>query len=328
MKLIPLIAICAIIAPSMSCWATTLPAELTRQPSAEELAPSQTPHLPQVTEAEMAQHLNLVAPFAGIPAAQQEAQQAMATDQARSAKLDQNIHAFCHEQGIELQDYNIRAQVANPPAPFELPKPSATSATPSTTNKDKSPKKDKLSAILGDEIIITCEGGCYFDSEAGILVYIKDIKLRGKDVSLDCDNEVKVYLVPEPAKDKGKDKKEDNKVNVTEKTEDAKAKIGSNLNMKFKDVKMITADGNVIANGKNEKGQRFQAKAQHITVNPLTQEMLMTGGYPSLKDEKNEVQCVDSDGYIRMTKDGKVYIHGKTQTRLTKLEVKNQKDKK
>lgn len=228
-----------------------------------------------------------------VEALREDSGRSSASEAREDARVDKVVREFCSSQGIEL--------------------PLAVHARPAVS-------EDQNTTATKEDMVITCDKGVYFDSQQGLLVYIGNVKLRDPRLDLDCDNQLKVYL--QEGTKKKEEKKPDNDEKEAKKESRAPKTPADTMNVNFDGLKKVTAEGNVVMNRKDEKGKPYQARAQHVTYNAVTGEILLTGGRPSLQDEKNIVRCLTDDGYIRVSEDGKVYIHGKTTTKMR--DVQNQ----
>lgn len=149
---------------------------------------------------------------------------------------------------------------------------------------------------------VTCADGCYFDMEQGVVVFMRDVKVRGEDMSLDCDNELKIFALREESKKKkepGKESKEGPEL----------AQIDFNFNMNKP--RLITASGNVEVQLKDNKGELMGASGDKLTYNGITGETILTGGNLSMTRGQNRVNVSGPDAFIRIYKDGNAYIKGK-----------------
>lgn len=209
--------------------------------------------------------------------------------------VDEDVAQFMRDHGVSMED----AGKKDSPAPASDPKSSTPSGAPEIAGKPA-------------DTVVTCDGGMYFDSEKGIVVYLKNVRVRDPQFSLDCDKELRVFLRPDEKK-AAKKKNDDS-------GDDKEPKFGSNMNVNFNGAKKLTASGNVIVKGQDKKGKKYEGRAQNIIYDVQTEEMLMTGGYPSIKDEKNDIRCIDPGGYIRMTSDGKLIFHGRMKSNFKDIQ--------
>jgi lipopolysaccharide export system protein LptA len=118
-----------------------------------------------------------------------------------------------------------------------------------------------------DDTLITCDGGMYFDSDEGILVYLGNVKVTDPRFSLSGAQQLKVFFEKKPKKKKAK--KDDKKP----------AGMGN-----FGDVQKIVAEGAVLIDQKAVGGKEpVQASGRILTYNIPTGEIIIHGGYPWVK---------------------------------------------
>jgi lipopolysaccharide export system protein LptA len=118
-----------------------------------------------------------------------------------------------------------------------------------------------------DDTLITCDGGMYFDSDEGILVYLGNVKVTNPRFSLSGAQQLKVFFEKKPEKKdaKGKPKKP--------------AGMGN-----FGDVQKIIAEGAVLIDQKGVNGEEpIQASGRILTYNIPTGEIIIHGGFPWVK---------------------------------------------
>ncbi len=200
-------------------------------------------------------------------------------------RINADVRAFCVVQGIPLPQAAPTQSVVPPEKPVD----------PATT------------------MVVSCDKGVYFDSHQGLLVYIGNVRLRDPRLDLDCDNQLKVYLKEDtsPAPKEKEKKPKDPNAPVTP---------ADNMKTNFDGLRKVTAEGNVVLNRKDDKGKSYQARAQRLTYDAITGEILLTGGRPWLQDEKNIVRCLTDEGYIRVDDKGRVYVHGRTSTMMRDIQ--------
>ncbi len=147
-----------------------------------------------------------------------------------------------------------------------------------------------------------------FDSDTGVLAYLKNVRLTEPRFSLTCSHELKVFLEQKAKKPKA-DPKADSKA--------SKAKEKS-LNS-FNGLKRIIATGNVKVTQKDETGNLFIATAESASYDGKTGEMILRGGRPRLQQSAKQYLQAEAPGqYIRIQKNGKlVTSSGKWSMQMT-----------
>lgn len=187
---------------------------------------------------------------------------------------------------------------------------------PQPVDKDQAPKLLK----------VECDGGLYFDTDTGVLAYLKNIRLRDERFQLTCRDELKVFLdqkKEDPAK-KASDAKSDNKTSPAKNTPAAdKSTPAADKNAKdkeedksftqsFGELKRIVAIGKVRVVSKDEKGKTFIATAETASYDAQSGEMILRGGLPRIQYGPNQYLESQAPGqYIRMLKSGKLLTTGK-----------------
>lgn len=215
-----------------------------------------------------------------------------------AARIDKDVLDFCKEQGIEIS--------------------LAVHARPAIAVEDKPINS-------AEDMLIDCDKGIYFDSSQGLVVYIGNVKVRDPRLNLDCDRQLKVYLHEGPPQEKkgGEPKKEDESRDGTEKGQESKhlspKTPADTLNVNFDGIKKMTAEGNVVMNSKDDKGEVYWARAQRATYNALTGEILMTGLPMMVQYMTHNSVTNDPNAYIRVTENGAVVFVGKWTTKLRNI---------
>lgn len=153
----------------------------------------------------------------------------------------------------------------------------------------------------GESLQVSCADGMYFDEEQGVFVFLRDVKLRDPSLSLDCDNQLKIFL----AKDEKK-KKEPGK---SSKNEPELAKV--DFGFDFSRPRLVTADGNVVIKRKDEKGNMMEARGDKLTYDGITGEIIMTGDNLSLSRGDITGDVTGPGAFIRIYKDGHAYAKGR-----------------
>lgn len=189
------------------------------------------------------------------------------------------------------------------------------------------PIKDKGAVDKKDEppMVITSKDGMYFDSETGLLVYLRDVVLTDPRFNLTCDNQLKIYLERDNSKVKKADeKKAEDTANPDKKKEGQGIKTPDTANLNFSGIKNIAASGNVVVTRKNENGQMMEARAEKATYDGKTGEIILSGGgKQSIKEGENLIETSGGDSYIRMYGNGSVRVFGKHT--ITKVRTSDEK---
>lgn len=177
---------------------------------------------------------------------------------------------------------------------------------------------------------VECDGGLYFDSETGVLAYLKNVRLNGAIVDekndppsaprpfrLTCSEELKVFLDKKPVEPKKPQAKPgdapidpDSTVNKAAKPPEEKKDKA--LSDSFGDFKRVIATGNVHVTSKDENGKNFIAEAETASYDRQSGEMILRGGLPRIQYGPNQFLESKAPGqYIRILKNGKLVTTGK-----------------
>ena len=165
------------------------------------------------------------------------------------------------------QDLTDSAAVAKAAAAFaaenDLP-----AAPPATEPASARPFDIKPSP---DATVISCDGGMYFDSDAGVLVYMKNVKVKDPRFHLSAKDQLKIFFSKKPAKEAKQDK-------PTPEKPDDKPSIGGD----FGEPERIVATGAVLfeqmkpASGK----EPIQASGAVLTYHLKDDLVTISGGSP------------------------------------------------
>ncbi|HEY8962082.1 MAG TPA: hypothetical protein VIM57_07730, partial [Luteolibacter sp.] len=274
--------------PSPRAAATALAATLIASPAGAESPARLTPEQRTELSAQAASASDQV------ERAQAEMKQAAAAAQAEVAKANADVATFVKE--AELKD------VTPPPSP--------------TTGESK-PLEVKPGP---NDTIIEAKDGMYFDAEAGVLVYLKDVKLTDPRFTLTGANELKVFLEKKAAP--LKPEKSDNvektappapqaeKREIPPKEKVAPGLVGASGG--FGDVDRIVATGAVHVIQKSTDGKPpVEASATVLTYYAKTGEIVLHGGHPWVVQGDKHMRALEPDLYLRIQKDGSFVTEGR-----------------
>lgn len=145
-----------------------------------------------------------------------------------------------------------------------------------------------------DDTLITCDGGMYFDSDEGILVYLGNVKVTDPRFSLSGAQQLKVFFEKKPEKKKAK--KDDKKP----------AGMGN-----FGDVQKIIAEGAVRIDQKGVNGEEpIQASGRILTYNIPTGEIIIHGGFPWVKQGTYFNRAKEPNLTLRLLTSGSFSMEG------------------
>lgn len=162
-----------------------------------------------------------------------------------------------------------------------------------------------------NDTIISADDGMYFDAEAGLLVYLKNVRLTGPDFDLSGANELKVFLGKKEAK-----KKEPAKdiAPAPEPAKDEKRNAAPGILSAtggFGEPEKIIATGAVKVTQKAKDGKPpVVASAAVLTYDAKSGEIILNGGYPWVQQGANCMRAKEANLYLRIKKDGSFVTEG------------------
>lgn len=189
----------------------------------------------------------------------------------------------------DMQSFFIEAKVAAPSA-----KPNAPAVGSGAGQTAPESQAESLR--------VTCADGMYFDEDQGVFVFLRDVKLRDPSLSLDCDNQLKIFLARDDRKKKSEPRKD-------QKNAPELAKVDFNFN--FSQPRLVTADGNVVIKRKDKKGDMMEARGDKLSYDGITGEIIMTGDKLYLSQGNLSGDVTGPGAFIRIYKDGHVYVKGR-----------------
>lgn len=122
------------------------------------------------------------------------------------------------------------------------------------------------------DTVINCTGGVYFDADAGVLVYLKNVTVKDPRYDLTGANELKIFFGKKPEAPKQPDPPQ---------KPAAKTDISGGFGAKFGDVERIVATGAVRIDQKAVDGKEpIKASGAIFTYNLKDEQIILSGGYP------------------------------------------------
>lgn len=148
------------------------------------------------------------------------------------------------------------------------------------------------------DTLITCDGGMYFDADAGVFVYLKNVRVADPRFALSGANELKIFLGKKP---------EENTEKPT-----APEKPATGLGAKFGDVERIVATGAVrILQKQPEAGKEpVEASGAIFTYHTGSGEIVLSGGYPWVKQGTSFMRAKQPNLNLRIHKNGSFVTEG------------------
>ena len=240
---------------------------------AQPLAAAPPPNLTPKEQAALEADAATKAPI--LAAANAETQKVIADTAAVSNKVDAAAASFLSDAKIPNPAKDIPESAAPKPLEVEL--------GPTQTT-------------------ITCDGGMYFDADEGILVYSKNVVVKDPRFDLTGANELKVFLSKKaPAEEKAP------------KESTAGEKPMANIGAGFGDVERILATGAVrlIQKQAGDGKPPIEASGAIFNYNVKTGEIVVSGGYPWIKQGSNFLHASEPNLTLRIQRSGSFSTQGK-----------------
>lgn len=282
------------------------------QPLPRELDPRLEPPLTPpsnivrpLTAEETAQRERELAP---VPAAglKEDGEKAIETYNVKGKTVDGQIQEF-------RQQHQVTGNAAAPAA--------ETASAPATA----SPEEDFLHANSSKDLYsVDCDGDLYFDMEEGVLVFMKNVRVRNPSLSMDCADHLKIYAEFVPKKPGDKKPSERRKEKEAEKGKEGgqpQVALPNGSNFDYNSIKTVAASGNVRASYTNKEGETSHAQAEKITYNAKTGEIILTGS-PLITTPDVIVKNPNKDAFIRVYANGNMYGSRGTKTTFRHVDKK------
>ena len=271
------------------------------------LTPSELAELDQITQSSQS----------AIEQQQQQTSKTLSEEQKTIDANNASMRPFLKEIG---QDNLIVKNTTSQTTPQKTK--NSTSSAPSSKKSSPPKNSKKGSPKTPPQLLhIDCDGGIYFDSDTGVLVYLKNIRLTEPRFKLNCSDELKIILDKKPVeptnskKSSTRSAKSSPKATNVEKDSTKKAakdQKKETTTSSFNDIKRIIAIGNVRVVSTDEKGNTFIATGETASYNVKTEEMILRGGLPRIQYGPNQYLQSKAPGqYIRILKNGKLVTTGK-----------------
>jgi len=191
-----------------------------------------------------------------------------------------------------------------------------------TGSKPTPPPNQPLKFEPGPEhTVVKCESGMYFDAEKGLLVYLKNVQVDDPQYTLSGADILKIFMAKsekDPAKDKPKDGAEKPKDGAAQDKPDGKDKdakengpvpaVGGN----FDSVDKIVATGavRILQRATKEGEDPVEASGAVFTYHPKTGDIVLSGGYPWVKQGDYFARAMEPNLTLRMKRDGSYVTEG------------------
>lgn len=159
-----------------------------------------------------------------------------------------------------------------------------------------------------DFAVVNCDGGVYFDSEEGVLVYLKNVTVKHPKFNLSGVNEGKVFF------DKKPEKPESEKPAAGKPAKDTSG-FGDKIGANFGEPSRVVATGAVLFEETNPKEGKEPLKASGavFTYNPKTGIALLSGGYPWVLQGTNYLRAKEANMTFRIDINSGTFVSEKGQ---------------
>jgi hypothetical protein len=128
-----------------------------------------------------------------------------------------------------------------------------------------------------EDTIINSTGGMYFDADAGVLVYLKNVTVNDPRYNLSGADELKIFFAKKPIEPKKEGTAPEPEKSSTKK----ESGPGGDIGAKFGDVERIVATGAVRLDQKPEAGKEPIKASGRVFIYNLKEDLiLLSGGYP------------------------------------------------
>ena len=166
-----------------------------------------------------------------------------------------------------------------------------------------------------EDTVIKCDGGMYFDAEAGILVYLKNVSVTDPRFTLSGADELKVFFEKkEPKKPVPADKKGDDKKEVVKKPEVS----GPAANFGY--VKKLIATGTVHLVQKSVAGKEpVEASGGILTYDVPKGEIIISQRYPWVKQGNFYARAKQPNLTLRLLNTGSFSTQGEWEVGASNL---------
>lgn len=162
---------------------------------------------------------------------------------------------------------------------------------------------------------ISCEGGMYFDPEEGVLVYLKNVKVKDRRFHLTANDQLKIFFPKKPAKEKKADQPEATAGDKAgEKPDDKKKEkdmFGGSIGVDFGEPERIIATGAVLFEQQQTAPNQKPIKASGaiFSYNIKADQVVISGGKPWITQPPSTyLRAVDSDLSLRISPEAGTFV--------------------
>ena len=192
------------------------------------------------------------------------------------------------------------SNTANAPAQAFLKQAELISAT-SSGNTPAAPAAAPLDVKPGPtDTLIACDGGMYFDADQGVFVYLKNVRVNDPRFTLTGANELKIFLAKKP-EDKSAKKPEGQDLNPASE---------SVLTSAMSSASSPPARSASSRRKPNRGRKPVEASGAIFTYHPDTGEIVLSGGYPWVKQGTTFMRAKEPNLILRIQKYGSFVTEG------------------
>ena len=163
------------------------------------------------------------------------------------------------------------------------------------------PPAGKERVLEEGQTSIKFDRGAYFDGETHEMVYLGNISLKQKNMSVICNKDLKVIFDPPPPEEEEK---------KAEKANDEEDQPIKGLG----EMKQLTASGNLTLEGIDENGAQIKVKGDRAFYDHAKQQILVRGDFLEfsrvLKGQVYNLRADHKDAYVEFKFDGKTFKIG------------------
>lgn len=158
-----------------------------------------------------------------------------------------------------------------------------------------------------DDTRILSDGGFYFDAEEGVLVYLENVRVTDPRYSLEGVDELRVIFEKKPKPEAGDEPAQ---------AEDNDGGPASGFAAGVGDVERIIATGRVLFKQRNPEdgGPPVEASGALFNYNVTTGEIILSGGYPWVRQGNYYARALQPNLNLRIRADGSFVTEGNWDT--------------
>ncbi len=150
---------------------------------------------------------------------------------------------------------------------------------------------------------ISCEGGMYFDPEEGVLVYLKNVKVKDRRFHLTAKDQLKIFFPKKAPEEKKADQPDDKKKE--------KDMFGGSIGVDFGEPERIIATGAVLFEQQQTQPDQKPIKASGaiFSYNLKADQVVISGGKPWITQPPSTyLRAVDADLNLRISPKAGTFI--------------------